>query len=139
MVVLTLLFITDNVPFCVTNIKIVVCAVRGQLLLLFGFQSHRNIKGQIVTSSFYLWRETQNVRISGYSYVWVEPPTHHRTTGRPPHMKFSAPTGTRTHTIRPQVPRQIVSHVVSCLDVKVHNDQRFVFIVTAVKEFILIF
>ena len=38
-----------------------------------------------------------------YSHVWVEPPTHRRSAGRPPHMKVFAPTGTRTHAVRGRV------------------------------------
>ena len=63
---------------------------------LLGFQSHRHLQGHTTTSSFYWLSKTSHVRISEYSHVWVEPPTHSRSTGRPPYMRVFSPTGTRT-------------------------------------------
>ena len=42
----------------------------------------------------------EHVRISEYRHVWVEPPTHHRSAGRTPHMNVFVPIGIRTHAVR---------------------------------------
>ena len=60
-------------------------------------RTDRYIHVHMATSSFYWWRKTPHLRISEYSQVWVEPTTHHRSAGRPPHMKVFVPTGILTH------------------------------------------
>ena len=42
----------------------------------------------MATSSFYWRRKAPHIQISEYSNVWVEPPMHRKSAGRPPHEIF---------------------------------------------------
>ena len=70
------------------------------LFILLGFQLHWQFQGHMATSSFYWWRKTPGIHISEYSHVWIEPPNHHRSAGKPPRMKVFVLTGTLTHAVR---------------------------------------
>ena len=57
-------------------VQFFVCSPHCLFIYLSGFQSYRHLQRHMATFSFYWWRKTTHVRISEYSQVWVEPPTH---------------------------------------------------------------
>lgn len=110
---------TENVNRCMNTLKSVVIIVSTYFHIHFFFiikaATYINVGWITITVDTCLFNVTSHqhnyghidniqIIISGgrlQTYIWVEPPAHHRLAGKPPrHMKVLTQSGTRTDAVR---------------------------------------